>query len=144
MKTLVAALLFALLGGGCAATGGKQTPFVASWAAGHVQPVADKVVQYNNQTLREVVRLSAGGEYVRVRIANTFGSSTLIIGEAHVALRDSASRIVAGTDKVLTFSGQRAIAVPAGAPVLSDPVRMDVKPLAELAVSLWLPNPTAL
>src|SRR2546427_161534 len=33
MKTVAAALLFALLGGGCAATGGKETPFVASWAA---------------------------------------------------------------------------------------------------------------
>ena len=142
MKTLAAALLFALIGGGCAVTS-KQTPYVASWAAGHIQPAGDKVLQYNNQTLREVVRLSAGGEYVRVRIANTFGSSTLIIGEAHVALRDSGSRIVAGSDKVLTFSGQRTIAVPVGAPVLSDPVKMDVKPLTELAVSLWLPNPTA-
>jgi lysophospholipase L1-like esterase len=143
MKTLMAAIVIALLGSGCASTQ-KESPYVASWAVGHIQPMADKTPQYNNQTLREVVRLSAGGEYVRVRIANTFGSSTLIIGEAHVALRDSGSRIVPGSDRVLTFSGQRAIAVPEGAPVLSDPVRMDVKPLAELAVSLWLPNPTAL
>jgi lysophospholipase L1-like esterase len=127
-----AVLLVVALASGCA-TPSRENPFVASWAVGHIQPMSDKVLQYNNQTLREIVRLSAGGEQVRVRIANTFGSSTLIIGEAHVALRDSGSRIVPGSDRVLTFSGQRAIAVPPGAPVLS-----------ELAVSLWLPNPTAL
>ena len=142
MRCCLLALLV-LLASGCAVTE-KQPPFVASWAAGHIQPTADKVLQYNNQTLREIVRLSAGGENVRVRIANTFGSSTLVIGEAHVALRESGSRIVAGTDRVLTFGGQRAIAVPPGAPVLSDPVKLDAKPLAELAVSLWLPNPTPL
>jgi len=44
------------------------------WAVGHIQPVS--IVSYSNQTLREVVRLSAGGEYVRMSIANTFGSET--------------------------------------------------------------------
>src|SRR6059036_2242854 len=117
MKTVAAALLFALLGGGCAATGGKETPFVASWAAGHIQPLPDKTPQYGNQTLREVVRLSAGGEYVRVRIANTFGTSPLLIGEARIAVSASGPRIVPGTDRVLTFGGQRSIRVPPGAPV---------------------------
>jgi lysophospholipase L1-like esterase len=142
-RSIGPALVFALLASSCAVAP-KPTPFVASWAAGHIQPIAEKTLQYNNQTLREVVRLSAGGEYVRVRIANTFGSSALVVGEAHVALRESGSRIVPGSDRVLTFSGQRAIAVPVGALVVSDPLRMGVKPLAELAVSLWLPNPTAL
>src|SRR2546423_8500267 len=105
--------------------------------------MAKNVAQYNNQTRREVVRLSAGGEFVRVRIANTFGTTPLTIGEAHIATSDSGSRITPGTDRVLTFGGQRAVKVMAGAPVLSDPVRIDVKPLTELAVSLYLPNATA-
>ncbi|HKQ28411.1 MAG TPA: SGNH/GDSL hydrolase family protein [Burkholderiales bacterium] len=122
---------------------GKDNAFVTSWAVGHIQPSAKNVAQYNNQTLREVVRLSAGGEFVRVRIANTFGTSPLTIGEAHIATSESGARIVAGSDRVLTFGGQRSVKVMAGAPVLSDPVRMDVKPLTELAVSLYLPNATA-
>jgi lysophospholipase L1-like esterase len=116
--------------------------FIASWAVGHINPMAKNIAQYNNQTLREVVRLSAGGEYVRVRIANTFGSSPLSVGEAHIATSDSGARIVAGSDRVLTFGGQKAVKVMAGAPVLSDPVRVDVKPLTELAVSLYLPSAT--
>src|SRR5436190_23326616 len=84
MKTVAAALLFALLGGGCAATGGRETPFVASWAAGHIQPLPDKTPQYGNQTLREVVRLSAGGEYVGGRIATPFGTGPPLTGEARI------------------------------------------------------------
>src|SRR3954471_23537933 len=107
----------------------KDKEFVTSWAAGHINPMAKNIAQYNNQTLREVVRLSAGGEFVRVRIANTFGTSPLSIGEAHVATSESGSRIVAGSDRILTFGGQRSVKVMAGAPVLSDPLRIDVKPL---------------
>src|SRR3982751_4142054 len=100
------------VGGGCASIerdNGKA--FVTSWATGHINPMAKNIAQYNNQTLREVVRLSAGGEFVRVRIANTFGTSPLTIGEAHVATSETGSRIVAGSDRVLTFGGQRSVKV---------------------------------
>lgn len=117
--------------------------FIASWSVGHINPLAASVAHYNNQTLREVVRISAGGEFVRVRIANTFGSDTLVIGEARIALSASGAAIVPGSSRVLTFSGQRSVNVTAGAPVLSDPVRLDVKPLSALAISLYLPSSTA-
>ncbi len=132
----------------CAAVSGAalaqpERRYVQSWAAGHISPLPGKMVTFNNQTLREVVRLSAGGEYVRVRIANTFGTTSLVIGEARLAMSASGANIVPGTDHVLTFSGQRSIKVPAGAPVFSDPVRLNAKPLAEVAVSLYLPNATS-
>src|SRR6267154_2643074 len=41
---------------------------------------------FNNQTLRQVLHISAGGPRVRVRIS-TFGASSLLIGAAHIALR---------------------------------------------------------
>jgi len=120
-----------------------ESKFIASWAVGHIQPLPAAVQHYNNQTLREVVRASAGGDLVRVRIANTFGSETLVIGEAHIAVSAGGSKIVPGSDRVLTFGGQRSVNVYAGSPVLSDPVRLDVKPLSPLAVSLYLPNTSA-
>jgi lysophospholipase L1-like esterase len=119
-----------------------ERSFVASWAVGHINPLPANVVQYSNQTLREVVRTSVGGDYVRVRIANTFGTDTLVIAEARVAVSASGSRIVPGTDRVLTFSGQRSVDIPPGAPALSDPVRLRVNPLSDLAVSIYLPNAT--
>ena len=55
-------------------------------------------------------------------------------------MHGSGSKIVPGTDRVLTFSGQTSVSIPPGAPVLSDPVRLHVKPLSELAVSIYLPE----
>jgi len=119
-----------------------EKSFVASWAVGHINPLPANVAQYSNQTLREIVRTSVGGDDVRVRITNTFGTETLVIGAAHIAVSSSGSKIVPGTDRALTFSGRTSVSIPPGAPVLSDPVRLDVKPLSDLAVSIYLPNPT--
>jgi lysophospholipase L1-like esterase len=138
-----AAIALALAGFAVHALANDEAKFIASWAVGHIQPLPSAVQHFNNQTLREVVRASAGGDLVRVRIANTFGTETLVIGEAHIAVSAGASKIVAGTDRVLTFGGQRSVNVYAGSPVLSDPVRLDVKPLSPLAVSLYLPNASA-
>jgi lysophospholipase L1-like esterase len=142
LRSFAVAMLFLLAGGGALAH--KEEPqFVASWAVGHIQPLAASVVTFNNQTLREVLRLSAGGEYVRVSIANTFGSETLAVGEARVALSASGAAIVPGSSRLLTFGGERSIDVRPGARVLSDPVRLKAKPLAQLAVSLYLPGQAA-
>ena len=141
-RSLACAGVFALTSAAALAHDDAKA-FIASWSVGHINPLAANVAHYNNQTLREVVRISAGGEFVRVRIANTFGTDTLVIGEARIALSASAAAIVPGSSRVLTFSGQRSVNVTAGAPVLSDPVRLDVKPLSALAISLYLPNSTA-
>ena len=138
-----AALAAALIGFAGQALANDEAQFIASWAVGHIQPLPAATQHFNNQTLREVVRASAGGDLVRLRIANTFGSETLVVGEAHIAVSAGGSKIVPGTDRVLTFGGQRSVNVYAGSPVLSDPVRLDVKALSPLAVSLYLPNASA-
>jgi lysophospholipase L1-like esterase len=144
MRFLLAGVLTAL---GVAASAGalahKEHSFVASWAVGHIQPLPANVVSFNNQTLREVVRLSAGGEYVRVSIANTFGSETLAVGEARVAVSGAGAAIVPGTSRVLTFGGERSIDVRPGSRVLSDPVRLNARPLQQLSISLYLPGASA-
>src|SRR5687768_10918739 len=48
---------------------------------------------FNNETLRQIVHTSVGGDRVRVRLS-TFGSGPLYIGEAHIARRDSGPRIL--------------------------------------------------
>ena len=139
LRSFAAGIAFAVASSGALAD--KEPRFVASWSVGHIQPLA--AVSFNNQTLREVVRLSTGGEYVRVSIANTFGAETLAVGEARVALSASGAAIVPGSSRLLTFGGQRSIDVRPGSRVLSDPVRLDTAPLAQLAVSLYLPGETA-
>ena len=115
---------------------------VQSWAVGHTTHLPAMTAQYNNQTIREIVHTSVGGNQVRVRISNTFGSAPLVIGEAHVAVTSSGASIVPGTDRALTFGGRTSVTIPAGAPALSDPVDLHVQPVSDIAVSIYLPNPT--
>ena len=95
---------------------------------------------FENQTLVQLVRVSAGGARVRVRFSNELGAKPLLIGGASVTLLSAAGEAVGGARR-LTFSGLPTVSVPSGAPMLSDPVDMPVAPLAKLQVALFLPQP---
>jgi lysophospholipase L1-like esterase len=118
--------------------GRERATWFGTWATGPAGSIA-AAPQFANQTLRQIVHTSAGGDRVRVRISNTFGAGPVAIGSAHVALRSSGSSIVPGTDRALSFSGKSSITIPAGALVLSDPVALEVPALSDLAVSIYLP-----
>jgi lysophospholipase L1-like esterase len=97
---------------------------------------------FENQTVRMVVRPMIGGERVRIRLANTFGSSAVTIGSAHIALVAGGSKIAPDSDRTLTFGGRPSVSIPRGAPVLSDPVDLKIRPFGEVAVSIYLPEKT--
>ena len=96
---------------------------------------------FDNQTVRQVVRLSQGGESVRLRLTNEYGEIPLEIGAATVSLAGPDGKPL-GKAIPVTFSGQPSVSIPAGAPLLSDPVALHADALAQLSVSLYLPNPT--
>ena len=115
--------------------------WVGTWGTAPAGPPLPAQTQtFTDQTLRLIVHTSIGGSQVRIRVSNELGTTPLRIGAAHIALRQAGSDIVPGTDRVLTFSGSTSITVPAGAPVLSDPVDLNVPALGDLAVSLYLPG----
>ncbi|GAA1985946.1 SGNH/GDSL hydrolase family protein [Amycolatopsis minnesotensis] len=92
-------------------------------------------------TLRQVVRISGGGRRVRVRFTNEFGTAPVTVGAARVGLAALEKGAVRpGTERVLTFSGASAVTIPAGAPILSDPVDLPLPALAKLSISLYLPE----
>lgn len=96
----------------------------------------------NNQTVRMIVRTSIGGQRVRVRLFNALGASSLALGAAHIAVRAKDAAVVPGTDRVLTFSGKPTATMYAGQVLISDPVKLDVRPTSDLAVSLYFPGDT--
>ena len=113
--------------------------------AGAVQPAAAQALPPplpDNQTLRQIVRVTLGGDRVRVVLTNAFGTTPLVVGAAHVALRDNASTIVPASDRELRFSGQPSIAIPAGAVMVSDPVALTVPAFADVAVDVYFPERT--
>ena len=115
-----------------------QTHWIATWGAAPTP--GGETTQFNNQTLREIVHVSLGGDSIRVRLSNAFSAQPVDIGAAHVALHDSGPSIVADSDRAITFSGRPAVQIPPGAVVLSDPVKLTVPPAAELAVSVYIPG----
>jgi lysophospholipase L1-like esterase len=123
--------------------GGDRTG-IQSWAIGDTTHEPAVTAQYNNQTIREIVHTSIGGNQVRVRIANTFGSAPLVIGAAHIAVSvpNSSGAIFPTTDRALTFGGKSSVTIPEGAPALSDPVDLRMQPDSDMAVSIYLPSPT--
>ena len=119
--------------------------WVGTWSAALHAPAAGPPgltnTGFTNRTLRQIVRTSVGGDRVRVRLS-TFGAEALVIGAAHIALRDAGAAVEPESDRTLTFGGQPSITVPPGAVVLSDAVNLDVPPLADLAVSVFVSGQT--
>jgi len=119
----------------------------ASWAASpfdaHSFPpaiIAPTIETVSNQTLRQMVTISRGGSQVRIRISNEFGKTTLHVGAASLGYRPAGA---AKTKRIaLTFGGVASVKVPAGAPIVSDPVALQVPNGADLEVSIYLPDKT--
>jgi lysophospholipase L1-like esterase len=93
-----------------------------------------------DQTLRQIVHTSIGGERVRVVLSNVFGTTPLEIGAAALALRKSGAGVEPASIKKLTFGGQAKASVLAGATLVSDPVDMKVAPVSDLVVDLYIPG----
>jgi lysophospholipase L1-like esterase len=92
----------------------------------------------NDVTLRQTVHISLGGPLVRIELSNEFGTEPLIIGAVHIAL-GKGTDIELPTANALTFSGQPAVTIPAGATAFSDPVSLALPPLSDLVISMFLP-----
>jgi len=73
-----------------------------------------------DQTVRNVVFLSAGGSQVRVRLTNTFGTEAVQVGRASVAVQASDARPVPGTLRTLRFGGETEVTIAAGGRALFD------------------------
>ena len=138
---LTAAMAALAVMAGCterAPAGAEGGTWAGTWAAAPDSPGP----ALDSQTLRQIVRVSAGGGAVRIRLSNLFGDSAIEIGAAHVAKHTGGGDIDTGSDRALTFGGKAGVTIPKGEEALSDPATLEVTALEELAVSLYLPGKT--
>ncbi len=125
--------------------------WVGTWSAAPQPPVdplggGSAQGNFSGQTIRQVIRISAGGSSFRIRLTNEYGASPLLIGAVSVAVSDGAGGTVPGSQRALTFSGNPSLTVPAGSPALSDPFSFPVPGLSSVAVDIYVPpggNPSA-
>lgn len=96
----------------------------------------------NNATIRNVARVTTGGNAIRLRFFNLNTTTPLTIGAAHVGIRDgvAGADIVPGTNKPVTFGcGQTSVTIPPGTGSLySDPIALSVENQDDVAVSLFI------
>jgi len=116
--------------------------WIGTWATAPQPFIPGSLQTFRNQSLRLIVHTSAGGTKVRIKISNTYGDGSLLIGGAHIARRSAAAEIDPRSDRMLKFQKKSSTTVAAGSMVVSDPVEMDVPALSDLAVSLFLPQRT--
>ncbi|MEJ3745956.1 SGNH/GDSL hydrolase family protein [Actinomycetes bacterium KLBMP 9797] len=146
LRLAVPVLAVALVSGGSAAagSGGPTGGWVSTWTGSAMAPSAlvSSVQELADQTVRNIVHTSAGGSELRVRVSNAFGDRPVTVGAATVGRQLRDAQVDQATLRGLTFAGRAAVRVPEGGSVVSDPVRMPVPALTNLAVSLYLPEPT--
>jgi lysophospholipase L1-like esterase len=118
--------------------------WVTSWGASPqvAAPRTLAAAGFDNQTVRDIIFSSVGGDPIRLQLTNVFGASPLRVGRVTVAVAGPGAAVVPGTMHPVTFGGSASIRIPAGAQILSDPVAMRVRSLQELAVSVYLPGRT--
>ena len=129
----------------------QDTEWVGTWSASP-QPVwgpdffapASIPRSVRDQTIRQVARLSQGGDRLRVEFSNRYGDEAMTIGTAAIAMAGKDGAIDAGSSTPLTFGGEDSISIPPGALVWSDPVDFTVDDLTEVSVSIYLPDITPL
>jgi lysophospholipase L1-like esterase len=136
-----------IAGAGIALTAAPaQAEWVASWTAAPHAPIGTEgwaaAARYDNVTLTQVIRVSEGGEQLRVHLSNRYGQAPLKIGAARIALIDAEGREVPGSGRTLTFSGEAEAVIPRGSPFISDPIALKVPDLARMKVELYLPEDT--
>jgi lysophospholipase L1-like esterase len=89
-----------------------------------------------------IVRTTVGGRRVRIELSNMLTAKPVQIGAAHIAIHKGDGAIADGSDRALTFGGTPTLTLPPGVLVVSDAVDLEVAPLSELAVSLYLADDT--
>jgi len=122
----------------------RHRSWIGTWAASPQAPDTTPLptTGFTNQTLRQIIFTSLGGDSVRVRFTNEFSDRPLSIGAAQVAIAEPNGAIRTGSGRALTFGGQSSVTIVPNAQVVSDPVQLEVPATSELAVDIYLPEST--
>ncbi|WP_292034309.1 MULTISPECIES: SGNH/GDSL hydrolase family protein [unclassified Brevundimonas] len=97
-------------------------------------PLGPDVVE--GVTLTHAVMVTASGSRLRLRLSNAYGAEPITLGAVTVRVGD--------TTREVRFNGEPSSVMPAGAPLVSDPVDLPVAALEQVKVSIALPHATRL
>lgn len=143
LKTLLTCALLCVLVLAAPPSPAQADPWVATWAASPEPANAESkqpILNLQDQTVRERVRVSVAGARIRIRLTNEYGASPLLVGSATAAMPTDPAGVKSGSIQTVTFGGKTSITIPPGAPALSDPVALPIVYGEEVSISLYFPK----
>ncbi|RYE17067.1 MAG: SGNH/GDSL hydrolase family protein, partial [Sphingobacteriaceae bacterium] len=90
----------------------------------------------SNNTLRQVVCVSAGGKKLHFKFSNEFGKSPVTLKAVQIAVSTGGSVIDEATSKELKFNGKTEFTMEPGTTVTSDPVSFNLEPRMQVAITI--------
>ena len=146
LATLIVSLA-ALLIGPSAASGSGSGVWTAVWGTSPQRAGASfapnwSEAGFSNQTVRQVVRVSAGGVATRIRLSNQYGSTQLKVAGATIARTTSGAAVQPSSLRQLTVRHARSFTIPVGREVATDLVPLRLTALESVTITLYLATPT--
>jgi len=89
-----------------------------------------------DNSLRQIVRLSLGGDTLRLRFTNDFSTSAVTLKAVTIATSKGARLVDATTLKSLTFKGSPSATLAASSSLVSDPVAFHATSRMDLAITI--------
>lgn len=120
------------------ATMAQSKRWVGTWATseqlvetGNMPPLS-----LTDNTIRQIVRVSIGGDTIRLKLSNEFSTSAVTIKEVQISVSKGGGVIDAATSKTLKFNGQSALTMNAGSMIVSDPIAFGLTPRMDVAITI--------
>ena len=96
-----------------------------------------------NNSLRQIVRVSLGGDTLRVRFSNEFSAAAVTMNSVQIAASTGGSTINLQSNRELRFNGSAAVTMAAGAAITSDPIAFPLTPRMSVAITLYFGQTSA-
>lgn len=90
----------------------------------------------SNNSLRQVVRVSTGGDMLRIRFSNEFSKSPVTMRTVQIAVSRGGSAIDGSTMKELKFNGKSEVTMDPGLAITSDPIAFKLTPRMDVAITI--------
>ena len=96
-----------------------------------------------NNSLRQVVRVSIGGDSLRVKFSNEFSTSPVTMKSVQLAVSTGSGAIEVPTNRELTFHGIPEVIMNPGIAVTSDPISFHLEPRMDIALTIYFGQTSA-
>jgi len=118
-----------------------QTKWVATWATAPYEAENNTPPKpyLANNTLRQIIRVSIGGDTLRVKFSNRTSPTPVTINSVNIAVSpDSSTSVIdSATVTPLAFNGDTSVTMDAYSEAISDPVAFALEPGAHLAITIY-------